>query len=205
MGNNISLQDLKSRKFKFEKSANAINNYPKSQLAEFAFLGRSNVGKSSLINSLTLQKSLARTSKTPGRTQLINFFNLNDKIRIVDLPGYGYAKESAAKIAKWNEFTFEYILTRENLKTTYILIDSRHGIKSIDFEILNILTINNIDFNIILTKSDKTSKTHLSEIYQLLEKNLSNQLKFKNKIFLTSSLKNIGLDDIRKNIIYYLK
>ncbi|MBL6785452.1 MAG: YihA family ribosome biogenesis GTP-binding protein [Rickettsiales bacterium] len=198
---NLSLSDLKKRQFKFETSANSASNWPKLLLPEFAFIGRSNVGKSSLINSLTMQTNLAKTSKTPGRTQMINCFTFKQSLRIVDLPGYGFAKSPKNKIAEWENFTSEYILYRDMLKILFILIDSRHGIKANDFDMINFCATNEIDYQIILTKLDKTKKQEYLDKKNLILENLKTELNYKRDIILTSSLKNIGMDDIRYLIL----
>ncbi|MDC0857199.1 ribosome biogenesis GTP-binding protein YihA/YsxC [Rickettsiales bacterium] len=198
---NLSVADLKKRNFKFELSANSSNNWPKLILPEFAFIGRSNVGKSSLINSLTIQHNLAKTSKTPGRTQMINCFLYKDIFRLIDLPGYGYAKSPQHEIHKWANFTQEYLLYREKLKILFILIDSRHGLKAHDFDMINFCATNEINYQIILTKIDKTKKVDYLNKKDLIKENLTKELGYNNEIFVVSSIKNIGLDDIRSVII----
>ena len=124
-------------------------------LAEIAFVGRSNVGKSSLINALTNHGSLAKTSQTPGRTQLLNFFNLNNQLLLVDLPGYGYAKANKKQVAAWNKLMMDYLQGRPQLRYTVLLIDSRHGIKKQDQEIMKILDSIALSYQIVFTKADK--------------------------------------------------
>lgn len=128
---------------------------PDSQLPEFAFIGRSNVGKSSLINTLTRKKDLAMVSSTPGRTRLINFFLINKKWTLVDLPGYGYAKASGQHRNQFNEFVSDYIVKRPNLSCVFVLIDSRHTPQNIDLEFTKWLMDHQIPFVLVFTKTDK--------------------------------------------------
>lgn len=200
-GKKLTLSDLKKKLFKFEKSSNSASNWPKFEITEFAFIGRSNVGKSTLINGLTMQHGLAKTSKTPGRTQMINFFNLNDIVRLVDLPGYGYAKAEKSQISKWEDFTLEYLLHRPQLKMLFILLDGRHGIKANDFDMINFCATNNINYQIVLTKADKTKTKDLENLQKLILQNLKSELGYNHDVIFTSSLKNIGFDDIRSKII----
>jgi GTP-binding protein len=135
-------------------AANA-NNLPDATLSEIAFAGRSNVGKSSLINALTNRKDLARTSNTPGRTQQLNFFKIREKFLLVDMPGYGYAKVSKAKKAEWDELIFDYLRGRQTLRCVLLLIDSRHGFKDVDRELMKMMDSAAVAYRIILTKTDK--------------------------------------------------
>ncbi len=140
----------------FAKSATKLADCPRSDFSEFAFIGRSNVGKSSLINMLTGKAGLARVSKTPGRTREINFFTIDKKWSLVDLPGYGYAKVSKAQRDQFNEFVSEYILERENLRGTFILIDSRLEPQKIDLTFVQWIVECGVPFALIFTKLDKT-------------------------------------------------
>lgn len=140
---------------KFSKSAVKLSECPDAGLLEFAFIGRSNVGKSSLINLLTNKNDLARVSKTPGRTREINFFKINDNWALVDLPGYGYAKVSKEQRDQFNEFVSEYLAQRENLCGTFVLIDSRHSPQSIDLRFVQWLIDGGLPFALIFTKIDK--------------------------------------------------
>ena len=140
----------------FVKSAVQLSDYPQSDLPEFAFIGRSNVGKSSLINLLTNKDGLARVSKTPGRTREINFFKINGNWGLVDLPGYGYAKLSKSQRDQFNEFVSEYLVERQNLCGTFVLIDSRHSPQKIDLAFVSWLIEAELPFAIIFTKTDKS-------------------------------------------------
>jgi len=142
---------------KFFAGSNALQNLPIESLPEIAFAGRSNVGKSSLINALTQQSALARISKTPGRTQQINFFDLSNKLILVDLPGYGYAKASKSKISGWTHLVHSYLKGRPTLHRICLLIDSRHGIKPSDKALMTTLDQNAVVYQIVLTKVDKIS------------------------------------------------
>lgn len=135
-------------------------------MEEIAFAGRSNVGKSSLINALTGRKGLAKTSNTPGRTQQLNYFNLADKLFLVDLPGYGFAKAPENLVKQWQKMIFAYLQGRVNLKRVFLLIDSRHGIKKVDREIMEMLDKAAVTYQIILTKSDKISAAALAKVFK---------------------------------------
>ena len=139
----------------FKGSFNSFTEVPNENLPECCFIGRSNVGKSSIINAVTKSKKLARTSKTPGRTQNINSFLINNKVNIIDLPGYGYAKVSKIKREELYNLIENYLINRENLKLIFVLIDCKVGIKDSDIDILDIISENNKQFSVILTKVDK--------------------------------------------------
>src|SRR3954452_8001580 len=139
-------------------------NLPEATLPEIAFAGRSNVGKSSLINALTGRKTLARTSNTPGRTQQINFFDLGNRLALVDLPGYGYAQESKTKISAWNELVRRYLKGRVTLRRGCLLIDGRHGTKPSDEEIMTMLDRAAVPYQVVLTKADKVKPADLQKI-----------------------------------------
>lgn len=147
---------MKIQNAKFKKSAINFDGCPAPDLPEFAFIGRSNVGKSSLINLLTNKEGLARVSKTPGRTREINFFSINDSWNLVDLPGYGYAKVSKSQRDQFNEFVSDYLLNRETLTGIFVLIDSRHPPQKIDLEFLAWLIKAQLPFALIFTKTDKS-------------------------------------------------
>ena len=147
---------MKIQNSKFKTSAISFDGCPAPDLPEFAFIGRSNVGKSSLINLLTNKEGLARVSKTPGRTREINFFSINDSWNLVDLPGYGYAKVSKSQRDHFNEFVSDYLLNRETLTGTFVLIDSRHSPQKIDLEFLAWLIEAQLPFALIFTKIDKS-------------------------------------------------
>jgi len=147
---------VKVQKANFVKSAISLEACPSPDLPEFSFIGRSNVGKSSLINLLTNKEGLARVSKTPGRTREINFFKINERWSLVDLPGYGYAKVSKTQREQFNEFVSEYLLNRESLLGTFVLIDSRHSPQKIDLQFVAWLVELGLPFALIFTKIDKS-------------------------------------------------
>lgn len=149
---------------KFVKSSSEIGQCPPAKKAEFAFIGRSNVGKSSLINMLTGRKSLAKTSSKPGKTQLINHFEIDGKWYLVDLPGYGWSKVSKQKKADWGEMIEQYLLERESLACLFVLIDSRLEPQNIDYEFIIWLGQKGIPFAMVFTKTDKQSKNKFQSI-----------------------------------------
>ena len=151
------------KKAEFVKSSPSLKECPKSEMPEYAFIGRSNVGKSSLINMLCLNGSLAKTSATPGKTRLINHYNINDKWYLVDLPGYGYAKVSKSTRKDFNKTLFNYLIKRENLYCVFVLIDSRIPPQVIDLEFISNLGELHIPFAIVFTKTDKTTQKQLSD------------------------------------------
>ena len=169
-------------------------------ISECCFIGRSNVGKSSIINAVTRSKKLAKTSKTPGRTQSINIFLINEKINLVDLPGYGYAKVSKTMRDNLSVLIQEYIENQPSLIHTYVLIDSKVGIKNSDIDMFDLLSESNRAFSIIFTKIDKCSKTYLSELESSVQSLMNSYIKFFNKFFLTSTKKIEGIINIQKDI-----
>jgi GTP-binding protein len=162
-------------------------------LPEIAFAGRSNVGKSSLINALTGRRTLVKVSQTPGRTQQLNFFNLADKLMLVDLPGYGYAKQSKAKVGAWNRLIRDYLRGRPNLRRVCLLIDSRHGLKPNDIEIMELLDESAVPYQIVYTKMDKTKEPPIPA----LSKPHAAMMK---EVFHTSSSEKIGIDELRAEL-----
>lgn len=139
---------------KFVGSFETVKSLPRTQFAEYAFIGRSNVGKSSLVNAV-VGAPIARTSNTPGRTQSINMFNMDDRVMIVDLPGYGYARVSRADAMRWLQRLEEYLLNRRQLKRLFILIDSRIGVRDSDLDLMDFCDANAIPYQIVYTKKDK--------------------------------------------------
>ena len=155
---------LFARECQFSWAAAKKGDLPPVGLPEVAFAGRSNVGKSSLVNALTGRKTLARTSQTPGRTQQLNFFNLGDRLSLVDLPGYGYAKVSKSRVADWTKLIFSYLQGRTSLARVCVLIDNRHGLKDSDLELMELLNKAAVTFQIVLTKSDKMTDPALAKM-----------------------------------------
>ena len=184
---------------KFIISSTDVTKCPKSLFPEYAFIGRSNVGKSSLINSICNKKNLAKTSSTPGKTQLINHYFIENNFYIVDLPGYGYTKLSKKKSEIILNLSFDYILNREKLLKIFLLIDIRHKPLEIDIDFIDFLISENKNFNIIFTKADKLKKINIKEHC----KDYFKQLKkpgIDSTFFISSSTKNIGISEIRRNI-----
>ena len=182
-----------------------LEHLPPGDRIEMAFAGRSNVGKSSLINAVTGSKNLARTSNTPGRTQELNFFMLapqrNDGAAwLVDLPGYGYARESKSKIAAWNKLLNDYLRGRASLRRVFVLVDSRHGLKKNDLAMLDDLDKTAVSYQLILTKTDKLKKGQLHSVREATEVALAKRPAAHPHIIATSSEKNIGIDEVRAAI-----
>ncbi len=174
-----------------------LQQLPEAEVPEVAFSGRSNVGKSSLLNALTGRKALARTSHTPGRTQELNYFNLGDHIYMVDMPGYGYAKVSKEKIAAWTSLIFSYLKGRPTLRCVFILVDSRHGIKPSDEELMKMLDISAVSYRIVLTKIDKVKREDLEKISNKIMGIVKNHPAAYPEIIKTSSFKNEGIEELR--------
>ena len=189
----------------FEKSSKDISQCPSNKLPEFALVGRSNVGKSSLINSLLNNKSIAKISSKPGKTLLINHFRINDKLYIVDLPGYGYASISKKIKEDIKTIHKSYFKSRKELLYTLLLIDIRHDIQENDIEFMEFLSSNYCPFIIIFTKSDKLKINKLDEQIQNLKKQLSDYWEDFPKMFVTSSKDKTGIDEIHSFIESSLK
>ena len=184
----------------FLSSVTNIRSLPNENLNEIGFWGRSNVGKSSLLNSI-IQNSIARTSKTPGRTTSLNFFEVPKKIRFVDFPGYGYAKRSKIEIYEWNKLILDYLGIRKNLVSIFLLIDSRHCLKKNDILALELLKSFRRNFFIVLTKIDKVKKNDLDSCYNNIYNIIKNNKFANQKIFFTSSKKNEGIKELKKVIL----
>ncbi len=189
---------IKSAEF-FVSSAN-LSQCPKDTKPEIAFIGRSNVGKSSLINMLTDHKKLAKTSSTPGKTQLINHFIINSSWYLVDLPGYGYAQVSKTQRDKFKKMIDEYLLHREQLYCVFVLVDSRLKPQKKDIEFINFLGQNNIAFEIIFTKTDKQSKHQTSENIELFKSTLLEYWEELPNMFLSSAVNQSGKQEILDRI-----
>ena len=200
MTNGSRALNLFFSKNSFIGSFNEVSNIPNKHLPECCFLGRSNVGKSSIINAVTKSKKLAKTSKTPGRTQSANLFEINNKINIIDLPGYGYAKISISIRDQLSYLIEDYIIKRQNLIKIYVLVDCGIGIKNIDIDFFDIIVNSNKLFSIILTKADKCSKNFINEQKDSLFSLMNNYPNNFNNIYISSNKKNIGITDIQKDI-----
>jgi GTP-binding protein len=193
---NTQSEKLFSGPCDFVLGAAALSQIPDDRLPEVAFIGRSNVGKSSLINALTNRKGLARTSNTPGRTRQLNFFNLGGKLMLVDLPGYGYAKASKSEVAEWNQLIRDYLRGRAPLRRVCVLIDSRHGIKPNDVELMAMLDEAAVPYQLVLTKSDK--KQTLAPEQAGIDAIRDNHPALHPEVLLTSSEKGIGIAALRE-------
>ncbi|MEQ8294634.1 MAG: ribosome biogenesis GTP-binding protein YihA/YsxC [Roseovarius sp.] len=184
----------------FVKGVVAMSGLPPADRAEVCFAGRSNVGKSSLINALTGRKALARASNTPGRTQEINYFALGDSHYLVDLPGYGYANAPLPKVAAWQALLKQYLSGRATLRRAFVLIDARHGIKEVDEEILSLLDSAAVTFQCVLTKADKVKAQDREAVLTQVRGKLAKHPAAFPEIILTSSEKGDGLATLRATI-----
>ena len=194
---------LFAQECRFMQSVPKPSDLPELILPEIAFAGRSNVGKSSLINGLTGRLTLARTSNTPGRTQQLNFFCLAEKLILVDMPGYGYAAASKSLVAGWQKLIKIYLRGRSTLYRVYLLIDSRHGLKPNDFEIMKMLDETAVSYQIILTKADKISETAARQVYAKTVEALAKHPAAHPKVILTSAAKGMGIPEVRAEIAQF--
>jgi len=187
---------MKVKKAEFELSAPTLADCPLEGVPEFAFIGRSNVGKSSLLNALTNQKGLAKVSATPGHTKLINYFMINDSWRLVDLPGYGYAKVARDQRAKFSVSVAEFIAGRASLRQVFVLIDSRHEPQQLDMEFVYWLAGREIPFVLVFTKTDKVKATALRSNIDAFLTAMSTWCPFTPRVFATSSEDRDGLPEL---------
>ena len=181
----------------FVKGVVAMDGLPPPDRAEVCFAGRSNVGKSSLINALTGRKNIARASNTPGRTQEINYFTLGDDHYLVDLPGYGFAEAPVAVVAKWQRLLKAYLAGRQTLRRAFVLIDTRHGIKAVDEEILTLLDRSAVTFQVVMTKADKVKAADREKVLAQVRAALQKHPAAYPEIVLTSSEKGDGIETLR--------
>jgi len=202
-------QKLFQRGWTFIRGVPAMKFLPPEGPPEVAFAGRSNVGKSSLINALVRQKGLARTSNTPGRTQELNYFVPDGysgekgdlpPMAIVDMPGYGFAKAPKAQVEAWTKLVFDYLRGRVTLKRVYVLIDSRHGLKTIDEEVLDLLDKAAVSYQIVLTKGDKIKQPALTKLVEETAKKVIRRPAAYPEVLATSSEKGWGMDELRMAI-----
>lgn len=180
----------------FIKSSPDFGKCPKPVLPEYAFIGRSNVGKSSLINMITGQKMLAKTSSTPGKTQLINHFLINEEWYLVDLPGYGYARAAKTKRHQWEKVIEQYLLKRTNLMATFLLIDSRLELQENDRKVINWFGKNQLYFILVLTKTDKLTTNQLASNFNAIKKDLLTDWEELPPFILSSASKGIGKEEV---------
>jgi GTP-binding protein len=181
----------------FVKGVTAMAGLPPADRVEVCFAGRSNVGKSSLINALTGRKTLARASNTPGRTQEINYFALGEARYLVDLPGYGYAEAPVAVVAKWQALLKQYLAGRQTLRRAFVLIDARHGVKAVDEEILTLLDRSAVTFQAVLTKVDKINRSERAAVIEQVKGALARHPAAFPEIVVTSSEKGEGIETLR--------
>ena len=194
---------LFSGPIEFLKSAPELKFLPEPEAPEIAFAGRSNVGKSSLLNALTNRKALARTSNTPGRTQELNFFDVGNpiRIRLVDMPGYGFAEAPRDLVKRWRHLVNDYLRGRQVLKRVLVLIDSRHGLKPIDREVMQMLDDAAVSYHLVLTKSDKLKASALGRIYEDVAAEATRHPAAHPSIFTTSSETGSGISELRTAIL----
>ena len=187
----------------FLKSAPALQHLPAPSAPEIAFAGRSNVGKSSLLNALTNRNGLARTSVTPGRTQELNYFDVGSPLvfRLVDMPGYGFAKAPKDVVKKWRFLINDYLRGRQVLKRTLVLIDSRHGIKDVDRDVLEMLDTAAVSYRIVLTKADKVKATDLAAVLAATETEARKHPAAHPAVIVTSSEKGMGIAELRTAVL----
>jgi GTP-binding protein len=198
-----SARKLFSGPVSFLKSAPALEFLPDPGAPEIAFAGRSNVGKSSLLNRLTNRSSLARTSNTPGRTQELNYFEVGDpvRLRLVDMPGYGFAKAPRDMARRWRFLVNDYLRGRQVLKRALVLIDARHGIKEVDQEVMKMLDDAAVSYRVILTKADKIKASALAEVTARTEEEARKHPAAHPEIIVTSSEKGLGMDRLRAAVL----
>ena len=191
---------LFARQVGFMLSVVNLNQLPITDRPEICFAGRSNVGKSSLINALTNRKGIARASNTPGRTRELNYFNVDERLNLVDLPGYGYARASKTDIANWTRLTRAFLRGRAELRRVFLLIDSRHGIKPTDIELMEMLDEAAVTYQLVLTKIDKIKKTELDKVKRRTSRTIGKRPAAHPELMVTSSEKKTGLDLLRAEI-----
>lgn len=184
----------------FLLGAAGLSQIPESALPEIAFAGRSNVGKSSLVNALTGRKTLARTSHTPGRTQQLNFFDLGERMLIADLPGYGFAKAPRDQVEKWTRLVNAYLKGRSQLQRVLVLIDARHGIKDVDRDVMKMLDKTAVSYQVVLTKIDKVKDGELEKLLAKTRTELAHHVAAHPNIRCTSSAKGQGVEELRAEL-----
>jgi GTP-binding protein len=190
-----------ARDIRFLMGAVRMEDLPATDMPEVAFAGRSNVGKSSLINAVTGRTHLARASNEPGRTREVNFFVADDQVRLVDLPGYGFAKVSKGAARKFQNLGRDYLRGRPNLKRAYLLIDARHGLKAVDAEALDALDVAAVSYQIVLTKADKLKPAEVAAVTEKTLAQVSKRAAAFPRVLATSSAKGAGIPELRAEIL----
>jgi GTP-binding protein len=201
----LKAKKLFAQNCEFVAGAARIEDIPTLPLPEVAFAGRSNVGKSSLINALVGRRALARISQTPGRTRQVNFFSLNNQLMLVDLPGYGYAKASKKDIAGWGRLINDYLIGRPNLRRVCMLIDARRGVKESDTDVMKVLDEMAVPYQILLTKRDKVSKEECEKILENIANMMHNYPALHPEVLITSAKESIGIEDIRITLAAFVE
>lgn len=191
---------LFAREARFIAGASVSSALPREGLPEIAFAGRSNVGKSSLVNALTGRRTLARTSNTPGRTQQINFFDLGRRLILVDLPGYGYANAPKTAIKAWTGLVRWYLQSRAALRRVCLLLDARHGIKEVDRPLMRMLDNAGVSYQIVLTKIDKAAAEEISGVLERITAELASHVAAHPEIYLTSAVDRRGIPELHETL-----
>lgn len=184
----------------FELGVVGMEHLPRADVPEIAFAGRSNVGKSSLINAVTGRNKLARASTEPGRTRELNFFRVGDRLRLVDMPGYGYAKAGKADIKRWTALVRDYLRGRAALKRVVLLVDARHGLKPHDKDVMDALDTAAVSYQIVLTKADKLKPTEVDEVVAATRAAIAKRPAAHPEILVTSAEKGFGIEQLRAEI-----
>jgi GTP-binding protein len=184
----------------FERGVVGMEHLPEADLPEVAFAGRSNVGKSSLVNAVAGRKSLARASAEPGRTRELNFFNVGDRLRLADLPGYGYAKAPKDAVARWTALTRDYLRGRPSLKRVILLIDARHGVKAPDQNVMKLLDEAAVNYQIVLTKADKLKPSDLETVLADTRTAIRKHAAAHPQVIATSAETGLGVDILRAEL-----
>lgn len=207
MSDNFTADELEAARIlfahevKFMMGAVEIAGLPPADLPEVAFAGRSNVGKSTLINAVTGRLHLARASNSPGRTREVNFFVADEKLRLVDLPGYGFARASRGDVKKFQNLGRDYLRGRPNLKRAYLLIDARHGLKDVDTEALDAFDVAAVSYQIVLTKADKLKASEVEAVVERTQKAIAKRPAAFPRVLATSAEKGTGIPELRAEIV----